>query len=305
MSASRASVSVNHWSQCGAELPREPLRPPPDSPRVWGMATYAIGDVQGCYDSLMALVSKLELGDDDRLWFVGDLVNRGPRSVDVLRWVRDMGDRCVTVLGNHDLHFLAMVAGLRKPKGRDTAQQVLDEPDAEELIDWLRQRPLLHLTGKHVLVHASLHPQWSCGFAAQRASELENVLRADDWREQIVLLRGGAKEITWRNGMEGAERLQALASIFTKARCLRCDEDEWTVVEDFVGPPSEAPEDLVPWFDVPASMARPRVIFGHWAALGLLVRDGHLGLDTGCVWGRELTAVRLDDDEVFAQPAID
>jgi len=269
------------------------------------VATYAIGDVQGCYDSLMKLIDALPLGDDDQLWLVGDLVNRGPRSTEVLRWVKAQGERCVTVLGNHDLHLLTMAAGTRRAKDRDTAQEVLSASDADELIDWLRHRPLAHRRGSWLMVHAGIHPSWTADDAMSCAAELEQVLRADDWKHTIDSLRSKAGTTSWLPTLGGKKRRRAALSILTRMRCLRRADGTWILDHDFVGRPDQAPDGLIPWFDAPHTERSVRVVFGHWAALGVVVRDDIVAVDSGCVWGNALTAVRLDDDCIFTQPAID
>ncbi|MBT8491997.1 MAG: symmetrical bis(5'-nucleosyl)-tetraphosphatase [Deltaproteobacteria bacterium] len=268
------------------------------------MAIYAIGDVQGCYDSLRRLVERLFLQDDDRVWFVGDLVNRGPKSAEVLRWIKARDEQCVVVLGNHDLHLLAMAAGLREPKGRDTAQSVLEKDDGGALVDWLRTRPLMHRAGDRVLVHAGLHPSWTTQQALALAEEVETVLASPDWRDGLESLYGNGKDSRWDESLEGAERLRAITAIFTRLRFVRDHDGEWVADSQFVGPPAEAPKSLRPWFEVDRERDE-QIVFGHWAALGLHHGVEHLGLDTGCVWGGALTAVRLDDGAVFSQPAVD
>jgi len=269
------------------------------------VATYAIGDVQGCYDTLMRLVDSLPLGNGDRLWLVGDLVNRGPRSTDVLRWVKNQGERCIAVLGNHDLHLLSMAAGARRPKGRDTAQEVLAAADADELIDWLRHRPLAHREGSWLMVHAGIHPSWTADETMDCAAELETVLRSEDWEDGFAALRDDRSDSGWDPDLRGKKRRRSALAILTRMRCVRRSGDQWLLDHDFVGPPAEAPAGLVPWFDAPRVERSARIVFGHWAALGLVIRDDILALDSGCVWGKALTAVRLDDDRVFAQPAVD
>jgi bis(5'-nucleosyl)-tetraphosphatase (symmetrical) len=265
------------------------------------MATYAIGDVQGCMASLERLLAALPLRDDDRIWLVGDLVNRGPRSLDVLRWAIAAGDRVVSVLGNHDLHLLARAAGAPAKK-RDTLDDVLGAPDRDALIDWLRARPLVHVEGARVLVHAGLHPRWSAHDALARASELEAALRGDGWRAWIAQ-QAGSKAPAWRDELAGAARDRAILSWLVRARMAAPDG---ALDQDFDGAPAEAPRGLVPWFALPdPAWGDHEVVFGHWAALGLDLGPRHLALDTGCVWGNRLTAVRLDDRAVFQVKAVE
>ncbi|HET6611645.1 MAG TPA: symmetrical bis(5'-nucleosyl)-tetraphosphatase [Kofleriaceae bacterium] len=268
------------------------------------MATYAVGDVQGCYDSLMALMSRIGFDPRaDRLWLAGDLVNRGPRSLEVLRWVRSLGHRAVCVLGNHDLHLVARRAGIAPEKPRDRLDEVLAAPDSEELCDWLRTRPLIHVDGEHALVHAGLWPSWSIADACALAAEVEAALADDDWIHRIGAAGGGGP--SYSASLKGEARLRAVLSVMIRIRTVTIAEPV-QMNGQFSGPVNETPEGFVPWFDHPARRSRAIcVVFGHWAALGALVRDDIIALDSGCVWGRELTAVRLEDQQVFSQPAID
>jgi len=253
-------------------------------------------------ESLSALLARI--GDDprrDRLWLTGDLVNRGPRSLEVLRWARDQGDRLVTVLGNHDLHLLARAAGLAAARRRDTLDDVLTAPDRDELIEWLRRRPLIHREGKLVLVHAGLLPDWSLAEAEELARELEEGLRGRHW---MALLRDWRGAIgSWRADLAPSAR-RALA--MTAMATLRAVTADGAMRRDFNGPPAELPPGCVAWFDHPRRRSRDaRILFGHWAALGLVLRRDVAALDSGCVWGDRLTALRLDDDAVFQQPALE
>lgn len=269
------------------------------------MATYAIGDIQGCFDSLMRLLDRIGFdASRDRVWLVGDLVNRGPRSLDVLRWARHLGNRVVAVLGNHDMHLLARAAGVAKRKKLDTLQEILAVPDRQGLIDWLRHRPLLHREGKHVMVHAGLHPAWSLEQAAVLASEGEALLRAPDWQTHMGALRGNPPP-AWSDDLAGDERRRAIISVFTRMRtCTPAGHME----HRFSGPPAQTPAGYLPWYAVPHARWRTpgqQVVFGHWAALGLYMDDACIGLDTGCVWGETLTAVRLEDRQVWQVPTVE
>lgn len=264
----------------------------------FAVATYAIGDIQGCYRSLQALLATLPLQRDDKLWLCGDLVNRGPQSAEVVRWAMAQGDSLVTVLGNHDLHLLSAVAGARAPRSTDTFQDVLEAPDRQVLLQWLRTRPLLHREGGHVLVHAGLHPAWSTELAAQLAAECSQALQRDAWIEAWKASRPVPP--VWSPSLTGTERLAAAFSVLVGVRTVYADHRLET---RFAGPPGRRPPGTEPWF----AMRRDTetIVFGHWAALGLHLGDKHLGLDTGCVWGEALTAIRLEDREVFAQPALE
>ncbi|HEY5938905.1 MAG TPA: symmetrical bis(5'-nucleosyl)-tetraphosphatase [Kofleriaceae bacterium] len=266
------------------------------------MARYAIGDVQGCMASLERLLQLIDYApNQDELWFVGDLVNRGPRSLDVLRWARDRDAHITCVLGNHDLHLLARAAGAAGPKKRDTLEDVLGAKDLDRLIDWLRHRPILHATDKHVLVHAGLHPSWSIPDARALAAELEHELRGPSWRAFLGQLSGPPPR--WSPRLGGGDRWRALVAYFARVRTCRADG---RIEPDFDGHPSQAPAGCVPWFQLPApAWATHSVVFGHWAALGLDIGPHHVALDTGCVWGKSLTAVRLDDRMVFQVKAVE
>lgn len=264
------------------------------------MPRYAVGDVQGCFRTFERLLEKIEFDPDaDELWFVGDLVNRGPDSLSMLRWAVEH-DECITVvLGNHDLHLLARHAGLRKNKSSDTLEEVIEAEDAEDLIEWLRHRPLLHRDGDFVLVHAGLLPAWTVDEAEQLAGELERAFRDDDYIDHLHGIYARTDTV-WDDVLEGADRLDALVSVFTRIRTCTAGG---APVYDFAGAPDAAPEGLMPWFDVPGrNSADHTIVFGHWAALDLHIEDGIVGTDSGCVWGGELTAVRLPDLEVLSVP---
>jgi bis(5'-nucleosyl)-tetraphosphatase (symmetrical) len=256
------------------------------------MARYAIGDIQGCKPALDRLLDAVRFDRSvDELWLVGDLVNRGPRSLDTLRWARAQGDSAITVLGNHDLHLLARAAGTAEAKRRDSIDDVLAAPDRDELIDWLRARPLFHAEEGHAMVHAGLHPRWSIARARVLAGELEAGLRGADWKQWMAQL-GGAPP-PWSDSLDGAARVRALLAFFVRVRC--CDPDAEPVT-DFDGPPEDAPEGAVPWYALPdPAWADHTVIFGHWAAHGLRMGERWIATDAGCVWGHGLTAVRLPD----------
>jgi bis(5'-nucleosyl)-tetraphosphatase (symmetrical) len=261
------------------------------------MALYAIGDIQGCKDSLDRLLDRLRFDPaEDRLWLVGDLVNRGPKSLEVLRWAAGLGDRVVAVLGNHDLHLLARAADVSPAKRRDTLDAVLAAHDRDALIDWLRRRPLVHVEDGWIVVHAGLHPRWSVDDARALAGELEAALRSDEWKTVLGALH--APEVDWSPALAGAARTRALLAWLTRVRM--CTPDG-RIASDFDGHPREAPKGLVPWFRAPGRAWATHVpVFGHWAALGLDVASGHVALDSGCVWGGKLTAIRLPERALTA-----
>ena len=260
------------------------------------MATYAIGDVQGCYDQLMRLLERAGYDDHrDGLWFVGDLVNRGPRSADTLRFVKQLGERQVTVLGNHDLALLVVGAGIQKPHRSDTFDDVLTAPDRDELIDWLRHQKLMHAEGPWAMVHAGLLPHWSLAQALACAGEVEAALRDADYVEFLRNLYGN-EPLAWREDLVGYDRLRLITNVMTRMRVAA--PDGTLELRHKLGP-ATAPAGCLPWYDLPG---RPdlgvTVLFGHWAALGLLQRDDVICLDSGCVWGRGLTALRLEDRQL-------
>jgi bis(5'-nucleosyl)-tetraphosphatase (symmetrical) len=220
-------------------------------------------------------------------------VNRGPRSLDVLRWARDQGDSVVAVLGNHDLHLLARAAGLAPAKRRDTLDEVLAAPDRRELIDWLRARPLLHVEDEWVMVHAGLHPQWTVARARGLASEIEVALRGPNWVEWLRQTLAAAPP--WDDRLLGPARARSILSYLVRARTL----DAAGANLGFDGPPDEAPVGAMPWYAVPPMAWRDHtVVYGHWSAQGLRFGERWIATDAGCVWGQRLTAVRLEDRAV-------
>ena len=261
------------------------------------MTIYAIGDVQGCYDQLRRLLDKIDFdAARDRLWFVGDLVNRGPQSVETLRFVRGLGAGAITVLGNHDLHLLALAYGLAKPRADDTLDDVLDAPDRDPLLDWLRCQPLVHVDHDMVMVHAGLLPQWSVAKARALAGEVEAALRGEHYRQFLARLYG-SDPAAWNDELEGADRLRVIVNAMTR---MRFCTGEGVMEFHAKGETTAAPPGFMPWFDVPGRASGSQtVVCGHWSALGLKLRPDLLALDSGCVWGGALTALRLDDRRVF------
>ena len=261
------------------------------------MATYAIGDVQGCFSSLERLVEQIAFDPaHDRLWFVGDLVNRGPESVRVLRYVKNLKDAATTVLGNHDLFLIAVASGVVQLRPKDTIGDVLNADDRDELIDWLRRQNLLYRSGPFTLVHAGLLPQWTVEESALLASEVEAALRGPDF---CMLLRRlyPTSGLQWIGGLDGTARLAAIATVLTR---LRTCSPAGLMESDYSGPPAEAPRGFLPWYEIPGRRSESTtIVCGHWAALGLHLTDNLLALDSGCVWGHRLTALRLEDRAVF------
>ncbi len=264
------------------------------------MATYAIGDVHGCSATLRALLDGLPFRPErDRLWMVGDLVNRGPDSLGVLRWARrtseTLGDRFAAVLGNHDLHLLGLASGVVPAKRRDTLEPVLRAPDRDELLDWLASRPLLQRTDDAVLVHGGLPPCWELDEAEELARDAEAGLGSPERRRLLASFE--KPPARWRDDLEPLERRSFVLAALTLIRMVSADGSPCL---GFTGPPDQAPRGCKPWYDAPGRTSTgATVVCGHWAALGLHLAPGVVALDSGCVWGGPLTAVRLEDGEVF------
>ncbi len=257
------------------------------------MAIYAVGDLQGCLDPLKRLLDGLRFDPTrDRLWLVGDLVNRGPHSLEALRFVRDLGEAALTVLGNHDLHLLAVAYGTRRPKGKDTLGPILAAPDRDELIDWLRRQPLLHHDpGLAVLlVHAGIPPVWDIPTALACAREAQAVLAGPGLRDFLAEMYSDHPD-RWEAGLMGLERLRYIINAFTRMRYLTLDG---RLEFKTKCAPEQAPPGLIPWYAAPREPLGATVVFGHWSTLGRIRLPGALALDTGCLWGGRLTAARLD-----------
>jgi bis(5'-nucleosyl)-tetraphosphatase (symmetrical) len=254
---------------------------------------YAIGDVQGCAAELRALLAKLGFSADrDQLWFVGDLVNRGPSSLEALRYVRSLDANAVVVLGNHDLHLLAIAFAGESARKGDTLEELLAAPDRDELLEWLLHRPLAHFDAERgdLLVHAGLVPQWTVTQALGLAREVEQALRRD--ARAFLRRMYGDQPDRWSETLAGAARLRFTVNVLTR---LRVCTPEGRIDLKVKGPPGEARSDLRPWFEIRERASRDaRIIFGHWSALGYVNAHGVVGLDTGCVWGGSLTAFNLD-----------
>jgi bis(5'-nucleosyl)-tetraphosphatase (symmetrical) len=262
------------------------------------MATYAIGDIQGCDDEFGRLLDKLRFDPrSDRLWLVGDLVNRGPKSLQVLRRVRALGQAAVTVLGNHDLHLLAVAyAKNERLKAKDTLDEVLNATDRDELLAWLRNQPILHHDPElnFTMIHAGLAPQWDLAQAMQCARELERTLSNDEQCKDLFENMYGDRPTRWSEDLKGFDRLRFITNCFTRLRFCRADG---TLELKYKGRIDQAPRDLFPWFRVPnRRSAAGGIVCGHWSALGYHRENNVLSIDTGCVWGQQLCAVRLDAD---------
>lgn len=264
------------------------------------MATYAIGDLQGCYDELMQLLEQIGFSDQDRLWFTGDLVNRGPASLQCLRFVKSLDERAISVLGNHDLHLLALHHN-NSPKVHPTLSPILAAPDRDELLHWLQQRPLLHDDKAlgYVMTHAGIPHIWSLKKARSLAAELEAVLRGHHAQRFFSQMYGNQPDL-WQDNLKGQARLRAITNYFTRMRFIT---PEGRLEFNAKGSPDQAPDGFYPWFELTPEKPFKRIqLSGHWAALGYHRNERAISLDTGCVWGNALSALRLEDGVLFSQP---
>lgn len=261
------------------------------------MATYAIGDVQGCFDELTTLVKKIAFNpESDHLWFVGDLVNRGPQSLEALRWIKSLGDAATTVLGNHDLHLLAAYAGIKPVNETDDLYPILQADDAEDLIDWLRHRPLMHYDPELdiAMIHAGLFPQWDIKKALSLAKEAEAALRSKKYKDFLQNMYGN-KPDCWEETLDGWERLRTIINCLTR---MRYCSDEGVMSFNDKGPSGTQSAGMRPWFEINSRKSRnTTIVFGHWSTLGLHTGHNVIATDTGCLWGGSLTAVKIDDSE--------
>ncbi len=265
------------------------------------MAVYAIGDIQGCFAEFRSLLERLAFdASSDELWLTGDLVNRGPDSLSVLRFVHGLGDSVRCVLGNHDLHLLALACGARRGSRRDTLDELLAAPDADELLNWLRHRPLLHHdeTLGWTMVHAGLPPQWDLPTATDYAREFEARLQRGDYASLLTVLFGDQPD-SWSTSLAGIDRLRFTVNCLTR---LRYCEPDGRLALKHKGAPGTQPPGLLPWFRVPhRASAHMKIVFGHWSTLPPLVEPGLLALDRGCVWGGQLAAARLDAQSALTE----
>ncbi len=261
------------------------------------MATYAIGDVQGCFEALQRLLALIHFDRArDKLWFVGDLVNRGPDSLAVLRFVRDLGESALTVLGNHDLHLLAVAAGAQKSRRGDTLEGVLRAADHASLVDWLRARPLMHVQDGYALVHAGLLPDWTIEQAVQLGESVSDSLRTENYIEFLRAMYGNEPG-QWSDSLQGWDRLRVVINAMTRMRiCTPGGQMQFA----HKGTLADIPAGFMPWYEASQRRGSERtVLFGHWSALGFARLPGVVALDSGCVWGGLLTAMRLEDRVVF------
>lgn len=255
------------------------------------MAVYAIGDLQGCFDHLLRLLDSIAFNErEDRLWFVGDLVNRGPKSLETLRFIKNLGESAVVVLGNHDLHLLAAANSPLSANKKETLNQVLLASDRDELIDWLRHRPLFHYDAHFCMVHAGIPPQWTFDLTCRMADIVQKELRSPNYRHLLKAMYGNKPDM-WSPLLRGTSRLRFIVNAFTRMRY--CDSGG-RLDFDFNGPPGSQPPSLMPWFEVPSRKKFERkIVFGHWSSLGFYAGKGCYGIDTGCLWGGQLTALKL------------
>lgn len=268
------------------------------------MSTYAIGDIQGCFDSLQALLATINFQPNtDQLWFVGDLVNRGPKSLETLRFIKNL-PRKIVVLGNHDLHLLALAQGIEH-ESKESLAAILTAPDRDELLAWLRQQPLLHHDSvlNYSMVHAGIIPQWSLMQAKKYAAEVETILRGNNYPELLQHMYGSQPD-QWKENLTSWDRLRFIINCFTR---LRFCTPQGRLDLHYKGGIGNQPTDFFPWFQIPERATQTdNIIFGHWAALEGKVTESHVfALDTGCVWGHTLTAMRLEDRQRFSAPCVD
>lgn len=257
------------------------------------MATYAIGDIQGCYSALQTLLERIDfVSGRDRLWLVGDLVNRGTQSLEVLRYVKSLGSSAITLLGNHDLHLIALASGHGKPHRGDTLDPILQAPDRDELMAWLRAQRLAYREHGYLMVHAGVLPQWTADDVMRLAGEVESVLGSPAYSGFLQKMYGNQPS-SWDENLQGEDRLRVTVNAMTRMRfCTKTGEMEFREK----GGPEKAPSGFLPWFDVAGrKTSELTMICGHWSTLGYLQRPDLIALDSGCLWGGKLTAVRLED----------
>ncbi|MGD9887993.1 MAG: symmetrical bis(5'-nucleosyl)-tetraphosphatase [Halothiobacillaceae bacterium] len=272
------------------------------------MSTYVIGDLQGCLDPLKRLLDQIRFDDSkDTLWFVGDIVNRGSQSLETLRFVRELEKSSITVLGNHDLHLLAVAYTGKKSKGKDTLESILKAPDRDELLDWLRKRPLVHHDAQlgAVLVHAGIPPVWDIAQSLAHAHEVEQALRSDHVTELLSIMYSDQPEL-WHERLTQSERMIYSINAFTRMRYFKTDG---RMEFKNKGNPNQAPAHLKPWFDMPRKKPLgARIFFGHWSTLGQIRLPTNaveaLAMDSGCLWGGRLTTIRADDPKLpmYSEP---
>ncbi len=264
------------------------------------MATYAIGDIQGCLQPLKKLLKKIHFNaDQDRLWIAGDLINRGPESLQTLQFLYEIRENITVVLGNHDLHLLAVAAGFKKPTPSDTLDDILNAPERDSLLNWLKQQPLIHRdsTLNYTMVHAGIPPQWSISESLRYAKEVENILASENVNSFLSVMYGNEPN-NWDESLTGMDRLRLITNYFTRMRFCTPSGELELKTKSYI---SDAPTGYYPWFDIENRKSKnDNIIFGHWAALqGKTNQENIFALDTGCVWGGTLTAMRLEDRAII------
>ena len=264
------------------------------------MSIYAVGDIQGCYAPLEGLLKSVNFDPKkDQLWCAGDVINRGPESLKTLRYLHSLKDACTIVLGNHDLHLLGIAFGNATLKRSDTVQEILDAPDADELLHWLRFQPLIHHEHGYTMVHAGIPPHWSINHAISMAHEVETVLKSEHYKEYFLHMYGNQPDI-WSDNLAGYDRLRLITNYLTRMRF--CNTQGRLDLENKLGPET-AEDGMQPWFEISdRKAANDKIIFGHWASLeGQCHTENVYPLDTGCVWGGKLTMIRLEDGTIFSK----
>ncbi|WP_447066209.1 bis(5'-nucleosyl)-tetraphosphatase (symmetrical) ApaH [Vibrio alginolyticus] len=267
------------------------------------MATYIVGDIQGCFDELQRLLEKVSFSaKKDQLWLAGDLVARGPKSLETLRFVKSLGASAIVVLGNHDLHLLAVDHGIKKVKDKDRTAPIFTAPDKEELLTWLAQQPLLAEHDEFVMCHAGISPQWNLKTARKCAREVERIIQSEELPWLLKNMYSNQPD-SWDDSLQGLDRYRYIINAFTRMRF--CFPDGRLDMDCKLPPQQVSGNELIPWFDVPKRIhLNKAVLFGHWAALQGYMNNEVIGLDTGCVWGGSLTMIRWEDKKIFTQDAL-
>ncbi|AVF94132.1 symmetrical bis(5'-nucleosyl)-tetraphosphatase [Vibrio diabolicus] len=267
------------------------------------MATYIVGDIQGCFDELQRLLEQVSFSaKKDQLWLAGDLVARGPKSLETLRFVKSLGKSATVVLGNHDLHLLAVAHGIKKVKDKDKTAPIFTAPDKEDLLAWIAQQPLMAEHDEFVMCHAGISPQWNLKTARKCAREVERIIQSEELPWLLKNMYSNQPD-SWHDSLQGLDRYRYIINAFTRMRF--CFPDGRLDMDCKLPPQQVSGNELIPWFDVPQRVhLNKTVLFGHWAALQGHVDEEIIGLDTGCVWGGSLTMIRWDDKKIFTQDAL-
>ena len=261
------------------------------------MPIYAIGDIHGQYDLLCRLLDKIEFSENsDQLWIIGDIVNRGPDSLKVCQLIRSLKNSAISILGNHDIHLIMVANTSSIFSNTYTFSDILMSPERNEIVDWIRHRPLLHRHGHVAMIHAGIIPEWTLDQAERLAKEAEILFRSPNYQDRLPELYGNHPN-RWSNDLTGIDRIRCIINVFTRLRFCKADG---TIDFQIKGEPDQARDGFMPWFDIEDRKTKDDLLItGHWSALGLYIKQNHLGIDTGACWGRALTAVRLDDRKVF------